>query len=291
MNGLVLTPAANFSIAGPNQLNLNTTLVHAASGTHILRVYKWTNPLNVFQGEIGFYYNDAELNGLTEAFLILQLHNGINWTPFTTGLVRNTGSNLVRTTVNNYTLEECTLTDQLTILPLVWGAITASRVQDKAYVKWTAYGVKAGDHFIVERSSDGVHWKAVAAPVQAYAGEEHYTVEDRDAPAGKTFYRVQLVQANSESGSWSRMAMIPAVQVNQVAIYPNPVKDIITVQSSANGIRQINMYSSTGRLVYSASPGGVSFSSFNTATLAPGYYLLQLVLADHTLTSFPIIKK
>jgi len=293
MNGLVLTPAADFLITAPAQLDLNTTLAHTAAGTHVLRVYKWSSTLNIFRGEIGFYYNDAELNGLAKTSLVLQLHNGVSWTPFTTGLIRNTGSNLVRTTVNNYALDELTLTDELTLLPLVWGPVIAYRAQDKAYVKWKAGAVKKEDRFIVERSNDGTDWHPVAAPVQSH-GEPYdgfYTLEDTRAPAGKTFYRVRLVYADGTTGSWSRMVMIPAAHMAQVTVYPNPVEDRLTIQSSLIGIRQINLYNATGRSVYSASTGNIAFYSLAATAFPPGYYWLQLVLADNTITSFPIIKK
>lgn len=291
MNGLVLTPAADFSVTGPNQLDQNTTLTHAAHGIYVLRAYKWAHALNTFQGEVDFYYNDAELNGLQETSLILQLHDGNQWTPFTTVLSRNTGTNLVRTAVNGYALDEFTLTDVLTILPLVWGPVTASRVQGKVSVKWTAYGTETGGHFRVERSMSGADWYPVAAPVQAYAGEKDYALEDRDALPGKTFYRIRLVQANGGPGTLSRITMIPAIQASKVIVYPNPVKDIVTIQSSTAGIQQVKLYSATGRSMYVVSPGGVSFYSFNTASLDPGYYLLQLTLSDNTVSSFPLIKK
>jgi len=291
MNGAVLTPAADFSVTGPNQLNQNTTTTHAAHGTYISRVYKWTNALNTFQGEIGFYYSDAELNGLPETSLILQLHDGNDWNPFTTVLSRNTGTNLVRTAVNGYALDEFTLTDALTILPLVWGPVTASRVQDKVSVKWKAYGTETGDLFMVERCMNGADWYPVAAPVQAYAGEKNYVMEDRDAPHGKTFYRIRLVPANGNTETLSRIVTIQASQTSKVTVYPNPVKDILTVQSSTAGIQQLKLYSAAGRFVYGVSPGNVSFYSLNTALLAPGYYLLQLTLSDNTVSSFPLIKK
>lgn len=291
MNGLVLTPAVDFSVTGPNQFNQNTTLTHAVSGIHISRVYKWTNLLNTFQGEVGFYYNDAELNGLQETSLILQLYDGNRWNPFTTVLSRNTGTNLVRTAVNGYALDEFTLTDALTILPLVWGPVTASRVQEKVYIKWKAYGAETGDHFGVERSMNSADWYPVAAPVQASAGEKNYVLEDKDAPHSKTFYRIRLVPANGDPGTLSRMAMIPAIQAANITVYPNPVKDMVTVQCSMTGVRQLKLYSAAGMLVQSALPGNVSFYSINTASLAPGHYLLQLTLSDNTISSFPLIKK
>ncbi|NII26039.1 T9SS type A sorting domain-containing protein [Pseudoflavitalea sp. X16] len=293
MNGLVLTPAAGFSIDAPNALNKNTTLTNGAmDGIYISSVYKWDNTLSAFNGTVGFYYADAELNGLSETTLILQLHTGVKWRAFTSNLSRNTGSNLVNTLVNNYALNELTLTDELTVLPLEWGAVRAFRKDGKAIVQWSAYDAEPGDHFIVERSSTGADWQPVGEPVPAITtpGHHTYSIEDDQAPDAQSFYRIKLVYGNGNTGGM-RMTMVPAIKDGQVTVYPNPVKDKLTLQSSVAGISRIQVYDAAGKLVHSVAPGNVSFYSFDTQVLLPGYYRLRLTLANGRVLWYPVMKQ
>lgn len=293
MNGLVLTPAAGFSINAPNALNKNTTLNNGAmDGIYLSRVYKWDHTLSAFNGTVGFYYADAELNGLSEPALVLQVHTGIKWRAFTTGLSRNTGSNLVNTLVNNYALNELTLTDALTVLPLEWSTVRAFRRDGKAIVQWSAYGAEPGDHFIVERSSSGTDWLPVGEPVSAIIipGHHTYSIADDQVPDAQTFYRIKLMYGNGNTGSM-RMAMVPAIKDGQVTVYPNPVKDRLTLQSSVAGISVIQVYDATGKLVHSAASGNVSFYSFGTSLLLPGYYRLRLTLTNGRTLWYPVIKQ
>lgn len=294
MNGLVLTPAANFSIAAPNQLDKNPTLSHIVTDPYVARAYKWSNTLPTFQGVVGFNYADGELNSIPESALILQVHTGSLWQPFTTNVTRNTAINLINTDVSNIALNELTLTDAATLLPLQWGNITAYRQNGTAIVRWAALDAVPGDHFVVERSQTGrAGWQPVSLPLPANTnrGDRQYMVEDVSVPAERTFYRVKLINGNSYAGSLSRMVMVPAVLTETVVVYPNPVTDKLSLQSTGTGIRAVNVYNAAGKLVYSVAPGNVFFYSFNTRLLTPGYYRLQVILANAAIVWYPVVKK
>jgi hypothetical protein len=59
-----------------------------------------------------------------------------------------------------------------------------------------------------------------------------------------------------------------------LVIYPNPVKDILYVQST-NEVHGISVYSSTGILVYESNLSGQAFS-FDTKKWSPGLYFIHI---------------
>jgi hypothetical protein len=209
-------------------------------------------------------------------------------------VTRNTATNLLTTDVSNVTLNELTLTDAATLLPLQWGDITAYRQNGTAIVRWTAFDATPGDHFMVERSQTGrTDWKPVTGTIPAYTtpGNHQYITEDAGVPDGRTFYRIKLINGNSYAGSLSRMVMVPAALTEGIIVYPNPVADRLNLQCTGISIRTINLYNAAGRLVYSAAPGNVFFYSFNTQLLMPGYYRLQVILANAAAVWYPVVKK
>src|SRR3712207_212957 len=71
VDGLVLSPTSDYSITGVNDMIRNTTLTHPSIMPAISSAYYWSSPLPAFSGNIGFYYTDAGLNGISEPELTL----------------------------------------------------------------------------------------------------------------------------------------------------------------------------------------------------------------------------
>ena len=81
VNGLGLTPSSNFTINGPNAILRSSTALDPQS---INRVFTSDNIMSDFQGDITFFYEDSELNGVTETDLVLQVKDGLDvWNAYT----------------------------------------------------------------------------------------------------------------------------------------------------------------------------------------------------------------
>jgi len=68
LNGMRLEPTVNYDLIGPNTISVSATPIDAQS---INRVYDFTSPLSGYQGDFVFSYEDAELNSVPEANLVL----------------------------------------------------------------------------------------------------------------------------------------------------------------------------------------------------------------------------
>ncbi|HEY8687803.1 MAG TPA: hypothetical protein VIM07_01110 [Chitinophagaceae bacterium] len=78
-DNIILTPSADFTLSNVS-VNRNTSLSQPATNTNIARVYKFSGTTNFFSGSIQINYQDgAELNGLSENNLQLNIYNGAMW--------------------------------------------------------------------------------------------------------------------------------------------------------------------------------------------------------------------
>jgi hypothetical protein len=81
-DGLTLIPSADFILSNV-VLSRSATPIHPPGNTHISRVYQLSNTSNAFSGSIQIDYTDgAELNGIPETALTLNIHNGTNWAAY-----------------------------------------------------------------------------------------------------------------------------------------------------------------------------------------------------------------
>ena len=81
---LALTPSANYTISGANDLTQSSTAVTSNGNSSISQVHSTTNVLENYLGVVTLKYDDADLNGITEADLVLELQSSDgSWTSYT----------------------------------------------------------------------------------------------------------------------------------------------------------------------------------------------------------------
>ena len=87
---LALTPSANYTISGANDLTQLSTAVTSNGNSSISQVHSTTNVLENYLGVVTLKYDDADLNGITEADLVLELQSSDgSWTSYTPSSVDN----------------------------------------------------------------------------------------------------------------------------------------------------------------------------------------------------------
>lgn len=117
LDSLVLLPTSPFNITGTRNESRTATVAHPISKPYIKRVYHFSATTTPFTGGISIYYRDAELNGISESALTLNIHNGTAWNAYPAGVTRNGVSNYVTTTgLSSVPLNELTLADNVAML-------------------------------------------------------------------------------------------------------------------------------------------------------------------------------
>lgn len=291
IDGLALTPSTLYTISGTNSLKRNATLAHPSIALSVNRSYQWNTAPTAFTGNIGFYYDEAELNGLTESDLTLNVHDGNQWLAFNSAIIRNTVTNFISTPVNNILMNEISLGAGAFPLPLKWGPVSATREKELALIKWETYNEAQVNFFTVERSTDGWHWITIGVPISAAntSGQNQYSFQDITLSNSKSYYRIKQVDHNLQY-SYSPVVQVAAVLLPfDISIYPNPATHLLFVQSKDKLIKTIRVYKANGQLLKTVKVISIKHA-LPLETLSNGVYTLKVLYIDNTMASASFIK-
>ncbi|MEI7472111.1 MAG: hypothetical protein WCJ85_07625 [Chitinophagaceae bacterium] len=265
VDNITLTPSADFTISN-NTLTRASTVIHTPSfGTYINRVYQFTNTSNPYSGAIQINYLDgAELNGLAESGLTLNLHNGTRWNPYA-ATTRDATNNFVLTNgLSNINLNELTLSDLNTPLPILWKSFTVTKQNNHGLLQWVTSMEQGSKNFTVQTSITGTVWITLATvPAAGYSStDRNYSYVHMNPIKGANFYRI--VQTNMDNSS----TLSAVKQLNfdgqneDYRILNNPVN---------NGIQVVEVYTANIFTLYNAA-GELIWK----APLAAGTHFIQL---------------
>lgn len=292
IDGLALTPSISYTITGNYSLIRNSTLAHSSSTLSINRAFQWNATPALFTGNIGFYYDESELNGLLESELTLNVHNGTQWQSFPSGGIRNSVSNLVTTPVNNLQLRELSLAAETHPLPLRWSYITATRENKAARIEWQTLNETQTSFFTIERSIDGLHWIKIGSAISAAntPSSHQYQFYDSTVSTRKTFYRIKQVDQDGQF-TYSTVVQVEAIQ-NQLAItlYPNPASHQIFIQSAGDPLKTIRLYDSNGQLIKTAIILSATTYQLSLEAVPKSSYFIQAQCTDDTIVHLSFIK-
>ena len=168
---------------------------------------------------------------------------------------------------------------------------------NKVKINWEATSETGVKDYTLEKSFDGTTFKSIN--VQAGKNGNFtrgYTYIDNDAKNGINFYRIKTTQTN-DIEKYSKVVSINlSVQsLNQITIYPNPVKGSV-VHLQLNEVKagnyNIRLLGIDGKIMQSSSikhNGGRASRSLNVGNIAAGTY--ELVLEGNGATKIiPLIK-
>lgn len=294
IDSLVLTPSLNYTITGVNGLQRSATPLHNGSNPHINRVYYWNNTLAPFTGDVSIYYRDAELNGIGENLLALNVYNGSGWNAYITNVIRNSTGNFVTTTLSGIALNELTLgTAASGPLPMVWLDVFAQRRNGLIQISWQTADEDNCDNYQVEKSGNGTNWSSLGNTIKANntTGPNNYSLNDNNLPAAISFYRVRQNDLDGKY-TYSKTVAIKTDQPGGVWLYPIPANNVLTVAAGGNlQLRSVNIYNMAGSLVAFAQPQRTASHTINVQQLAAGTYSAVIVLSDGTATTRTFIKR
>ena len=78
-----MTPSAEYTISGANDLTQSSTAVTSNGNSSISQAHSTTTTLENYLGVVTLKYDDADLNGITEADLVLELQSSDgSWTSY-----------------------------------------------------------------------------------------------------------------------------------------------------------------------------------------------------------------
>jgi hypothetical protein len=150
-----------------------------------------------------------------------------------------------------------------------------------AIVKWNTSKESNINHFIVEKSEDGIDYDSIGAvlPQNNPIGNGSYTFLDSYFNQC-AYYRIKQVD-NSNNNIYSTIQYAcPKEQSVLWTVYPNPFSDQLALKSNGlNNIssHEVEIYDALGNLIFSANyPSEDHSILINTSEMKSGLYLIQV---------------
>ncbi len=258
-----------------------------------------------------FYFTSEEMaawGSRAGGLRILKVRNGV---PLSGNLSSTDAVIISPSTVNNrlstdgYITYTATITgfgqfalvDTTSLLPVFTFASFTGAVQGTTVaLDWKTVDETNEAPFEVQRSTDSVSFTKIASVTAKNTSANEYTYPDANLTKGtKYFYRIKQTD-NSNNSSFTNILSftipLDTAATPWVTIYPNPVKDLLSLDFSNTSTQMATfvLTDMSGRVLYKASSVVDGHKEITTASLGRAMYILQVQTKDHT-QSFKILKE
>ena len=239
-------------------------------------------------GNIFIQYNDAE----TSVPLPLTITNSCS-----VGIENATGSQgiLYRLNANFGPVFGSPLALQFkppTVVPVSLISFNATKLNKTNRLIWTTSQEINSSYFAIEKSSDGRIFSETGRvlAVGNSSNNSNYSFIDNTPFRGINYYRLRLVEMNNSS-RFSEIKSVNNKGENEVTVFPNPVRDAMTVNFAADkaGKCEISISDLSGKIIYTTTRDireGANNIKINTSSLPNGAFVLKIFSAEEV-----IIKK
>ena len=246
-----------------------------------------------------FHYDDADLNGNTEADLVLfkSSDGGNIWVKQLASVVDVGNNTITLSGLSGFSI--WTGAESAAVLPIELTTFEVSPSEKhEAYLSWTTASERNNKQFEIERSFDGRQFEILGV-IQGQGNsfmKTDYSFIDRDIPMNENviYYRLKQVDFD-EAYSYSDIKVAEFGDVLAFEAYPNPVKDKLRFSLKTGNYRgkiSLKLTKMDGTILYNnLELNSISENyTIDMADFAPGVYILSLMF-DGEHHSFKLIKE
>ena len=160
-------------------------------------------------------------------------------------------------------------------------SFTGQAINDEyADLKWVTAAQDNTDSFVVQRSSDGVHYRNLMTVkgVGNSQTPQNYEGVDQSPALGSNAYRLKMVDVNGDYSYSPVVVLRFGKKANVPLIYPNPVDKALNIVAGQEAMNEIDVYDASGRLVNRVlNPSALSTFVIPCGKLAAGIYFVQIL--------------
>ncbi len=177
------------------------------------------------------------------------------------------------------------------IIPLELLFFQAEKKGKTSLVTWETLNEKNLSEYVVERSTDGINFKAIGyqKPKATNVSQKTtYTFLDEEPGMGINYYRLFSKDLDG-TGTYSKIVSIDFSAGIKVKTFPNPFYQTLNIEmaieKSIEGDVSIGLYDIAGKQVLNKKMDGQSRSanfSLPTNDLVPGSYLIRVKAGNYT---------
>ncbi|HEY4936468.1 MAG TPA: T9SS type A sorting domain-containing protein [Puia sp.] len=148
---------------------------------------------------------------------------------------------------------------------------TVTSQDGHAILRWAAPPVKSEDFFIVEKSSDAMHFEMLSAIDASVGMDSVYSLVDNSVESGMVFYRIRITGKDGKE-LCSKTVYMNSIPVADFRFYPNPVDKLLIIRSShALNIQIVDM----SGIVWFGQEVNAGMQIVNVSALQKGNYILK----------------
>ncbi|HEX6428183.1 MAG TPA: T9SS type A sorting domain-containing protein [Niastella sp.] len=185
------------------------------------------------------------------------------------------------------------------VLPITLSMWNGVYKNNKTYLSWQSDEGINFSHFVIEHSTDGIHFSSlgqVAAAASSSSPTLKYSFTDGAPASGINYYRLKMVDNDGKYNYSGIITIRTDAKGSNVTASPNPFTDhvVITIESTTDEPVQYRMFNSDGKLVWrktSFVSAGTNAQYFNELQSLPkGIYFIK-VTKQHTVAEIKLIKQ
>jgi hypothetical protein len=145
------------------------------------------------------------------------------------------------------------------------------RELNKVWLQWDVDSAEEGDYFIVERSTDGIHFDNIGS-LRKEGNTNHYELNDLAPPNGSDLYRIKYLAREGRSVYSKAIPLSLSADID-FKFYPNPVDKLFIIRSEHAVDVQVIGAAGVIRLSKRVQPG---VQVINISFLEKGLYILRV---------------
>jgi hypothetical protein len=176
-------------------------------------------------------------------------------------------------------------------LPVKWVSFSGNK-SNTGFVnlKWITESEDQCDHYLIERSKDGLQFQVIGTIASKGANRNNYYFTDNDPDQGNSYYRIAEVDIDGRI-AYSKVILIKQNMEaeHNFTVSPNPSSDYIFLNSLENvQLKKIEIYNALGKNMYQSIQGNYRI---NINFLSPGIYYLKVESINGKIFSAKFFKK
>ena len=161
-------------------------------------------------------------------------------------------------------------------LPLSLLDFNAVAQGGRSLLSWHTGEEENTSRFVIQRSTDALHWDSIG--VVAAAGQSNvtlgYSFTDVSPKKGYDYYRLGMVDIDGRQ-QLSAVKRVWIGDAGMVRVYPNPVRDVLTLEMAEDGAGRVQLYNSAGAGVLAQEFSGYTVN-LSLGALPVGVYHLVI---------------
>ncbi|MFN3405199.1 MAG: PKD domain-containing protein [Cytophagaceae bacterium] len=225
------------------------------------------------ESNIGFYY----VAGWEAGSYPWRNVSAVTYTGASHGMYGPFSDWVISTPANNCSFRQIDLNTSNCVLPVELIAFTAERKESSNILTWTTASEKNNNHFIIEKSTDGIHFYSIGI-IEGKGTTKNisfYNFTDYSPADGTNYYRLKQVDTD---GSFNYSETISLqFEREHIVLLPNPATDKIKISSPLSMIKEIIIVNSIGQEIVYINNIEETETEINLQDLTKGIYFARVI--------------